>query len=235
MIFHLALLKNRTIHKNMKHEKKVWPEYFQKIVEGKKTYELRLANWECQEGDILVLQEWDPVTKEFTGRVIEKEVTYVGKTKDMNFWLEQDVAKYGYQIISFTDYKNDEVAENSRHSYTEYNPQKGLKRGLIVGIILTICNFIPYLNIIPKVIANSISWGWKAIIISILPGSSYRPLNFFGSDWEFLTLLPLSVLIGVLLYGNKKWQKNIGVTLVIIFSLLVIVRTILGILYAMAS
>jgi len=85
----------------MKHEKKVWPEYFQKIFEGKKTYELRLADWECNEGDILVLREWDPQTKEFTGRSLEKEVTYVGKTKDINFWPKEEVEKYGYQIIAF--------------------------------------------------------------------------------------------------------------------------------------
>jgi len=85
----------------MKYIKKVWPEYFQKILDGKKTYELRLADWECNEGDILVLQEWDPETKEYTGKEIEKEVTYVGKTKNMNFWTKEEIKKYGYQIISF--------------------------------------------------------------------------------------------------------------------------------------
>jgi len=85
----------------MRHEKKVWPEYFQKILNGEKTYELRLADWECNPGDILVLQEWNPETKQFTGRTLEKEVTYVGKTKNMTFWPNDDVQKYGYQIIAF--------------------------------------------------------------------------------------------------------------------------------------
>jgi len=85
----------------MRHEKKVWPEYFQKVLDGTKTYELRLADWECTEGDVLFLQEWDPQTKEYTGRTIEKEVSYVGKTKDMTFWPKEDVEKYGYQIIAF--------------------------------------------------------------------------------------------------------------------------------------
>ena len=85
----------------MKIEKKVWPEYFQKIVDGKKTYELRLADWECKERDILVLREWSPKTKEYTGRVIEKEVTYVGKTKDMKFFSKDDIEKYGFQVIGF--------------------------------------------------------------------------------------------------------------------------------------
>jgi ribosomal protein S17 len=38
-------------------EKKVWLNYFQAILEGKKTYEFRLNDFECNEGDILVLRE----------------------------------------------------------------------------------------------------------------------------------------------------------------------------------
>lgn len=82
-------------------EKKVWPEYFQAILDGKKTYELRLADFECNDGDILILEEWNPKTKEYTGRIIEKIVTYVGKTKALTFWPKEDIDKYGYQIIAF--------------------------------------------------------------------------------------------------------------------------------------
>ena len=85
----------------MKIEKKVWPEYFQKIIDGAKTYELRLADFECKPGDVLVLKEWNPKTKQYTGRVIEKNVTYVGKTKGQTFWPKEDVEKYGFQIIAF--------------------------------------------------------------------------------------------------------------------------------------
>ncbi len=81
-------------------EKKVWPEYFQKILDGSKTFELRLADWVCKPGDVLVLLEWDPKTKEYTGRKLEKEITYVLKTKEVDLWPEEDVEKYGYQIIS---------------------------------------------------------------------------------------------------------------------------------------
>jgi len=85
----------------MKIEKKVWPEYFQKILDGVKTYELRLADFECNPGDILVLREWNPETKEYTGRSIEKNVTYVGKTKNQKFWTKEEIEKYGFQIIGF--------------------------------------------------------------------------------------------------------------------------------------
>lgn len=88
-------------HKFMKIEKKIWPEYFQKILNGEKKFELRLADFECKPGDVLVLKEWNPGTKEYTGKSIEKEVTYVIKTKDVKFWPEKDMKKYGFQIISF--------------------------------------------------------------------------------------------------------------------------------------
>jgi len=82
-------------------EKKVWPEYFQKILDGAKKYELRLADFDCQSGDILVLKEWNPDNKEYTGREIEKEVSFVLKTKDQKFWPQEEVDKYGFQIIAF--------------------------------------------------------------------------------------------------------------------------------------
>jgi len=82
-------------------KKKIWPEYFQKILDGDKTFELRLADWQCNPGDVLELEEWDQKTKEYTGRKVSKEVTFVFKTKDMTFWPKEDVEKYGYQIISF--------------------------------------------------------------------------------------------------------------------------------------
>ena len=85
----------------MKIEKKIWPKFFQKVLDGDKTFELRLADFECNSGDTLVLREWNPETKEYTGRILEKQVTYVLKTKDIKFWPMEEVEKHGFQIISF--------------------------------------------------------------------------------------------------------------------------------------
>jgi len=85
----------------MKIEKKIRPEFFDKISSGEKKFELRLADWECAAGDTLVLREWDAEKKDYTGRVLEKEVSYVLKTKDVKFFTPEEVEKYGWQIISF--------------------------------------------------------------------------------------------------------------------------------------
>ncbi|MDI6717558.1 MAG: DUF3850 domain-containing protein [Patescibacteria group bacterium] len=82
-------------------KKKIWPEYFGAVILGKKKYELRLNDFEINEGDTLVLEEWDPKIKEYTGRKIEKKVTYAGKYKiDQLFWPKEEILNKGIQIIS---------------------------------------------------------------------------------------------------------------------------------------
>lgn len=86
----------------MRIEKKVQPPYFQDILDGKKNFELRLNRFKCKEGDTLVLREWDPKTRKYTGRVVEKKISYVLKTKDCEkFWPKEEIEKYGYQVIGF--------------------------------------------------------------------------------------------------------------------------------------
>ncbi len=83
-------------------EKRVWPEYFEKIISGDKTFEVRLADWRCDEGDILVLKEFNPKTKEYTGREVEKKITYILKTKGIEnwgMWTKEEIEKFGLQII----------------------------------------------------------------------------------------------------------------------------------------
>jgi len=98
-------------------KKKCWPEYFEAILAGKKNYELRLNDFTIKEGDTLVLEEWDPKTKSYTGRSVQKKVTYVGKFKnlpfgqnlsarlarskiDQSFWSEDEIKEKGLQILS---------------------------------------------------------------------------------------------------------------------------------------
>ncbi len=82
-------------------KKKIWPEYFEAVASGKKKYELRLNDFKINDGDMLILEEWNPKTKKYTGRKTEKKVTYVGKFKmDKLFWPEQQIKEKGIQIIS---------------------------------------------------------------------------------------------------------------------------------------
>lgn len=85
--------------------KKLLPQYFQEILDGKKKFELRLNDFEIEPGDVLVLEEYttdDPATRVATGRVLEREVTYIHRFKPQDlWWSEEDIKEKGLQIISF--------------------------------------------------------------------------------------------------------------------------------------
>lgn len=44
----------------MKHELKIWPQYYLPVAEGHKTFEVRVNDRGFQSGDTVVLKEWDP-------------------------------------------------------------------------------------------------------------------------------------------------------------------------------
>lgn len=94
--------------------KKLSKEYFDEIATGQKTFEYRVNDFECEPGDILVLEEYEyglgqatTSGRRPTGRVLRKKVGYVGRTKGFD-WLDRpdvkaDFEKYGAQIISLLD------------------------------------------------------------------------------------------------------------------------------------
>jgi len=82
-------------------KKKAWPEFFEKVLKGEKNFDLRLGDFNINEGDVLVLEEWDPKTKEYTGRKIEKKVKYLMRTKNLDFWTKEEIDEFGLVVISF--------------------------------------------------------------------------------------------------------------------------------------
>ncbi len=85
-------------------EKKIQKAYFEAILTGKKRYELRLNEFEIEEGDMLLLKEIDPMTREYTGREVTKPVIYVSKftLSDLEkFYTKEEIAEKGFQILAF--------------------------------------------------------------------------------------------------------------------------------------
>ncbi|MBS3079898.1 DUF3850 domain-containing protein [Candidatus Pacearchaeota archaeon] len=83
----------------MEIKKKTWPEHFQKIIDGKKKFEVRLADFSIKEGDILILEEYDPESKEYTGRSIKKKVNFVTKFNPTEMHVLDDIKKFGFLLI----------------------------------------------------------------------------------------------------------------------------------------
>lgn len=82
---------------------KVWSEYFEAILDGRKKFEVRLGDINCGVGDTLLLREWDPKTGQYTGREIKKKISYIFKTKNQKFWLGEDMEKHGFVVMSLRD------------------------------------------------------------------------------------------------------------------------------------
>lgn len=63
---------------------KVWPEFFVELETGRKTFEIRSFPYgeECEVGEILLLDEYDPQADEATGQSLVYEVTYALKIAD---------------------------------------------------------------------------------------------------------------------------------------------------------
>ena len=83
--------------------KKIHPSYFDLVASGKKKFEMRVADFDVKEGDMLVLQEWDPEAKKYTGRSLIKKVGFLKKfTLDdiqKEFGQKELFEKNGFYII----------------------------------------------------------------------------------------------------------------------------------------
>ena len=83
----------------MEIEKKIWPEYFEMIVQGKKTIELRLADFKLNKGDILILREYDLKTDSYTGREIKKKVQNLIKFNPFDAHTVDEIKQFGFYEI----------------------------------------------------------------------------------------------------------------------------------------
>ena len=59
------------------HRLKTWPEFFDAVERGVKNFEIRKDDVDFRIGDVLILQEWDPGPKRYTGRECQRRITYV--------------------------------------------------------------------------------------------------------------------------------------------------------------
>ncbi len=85
----------------MKIKKKVQSKYFKAVLDGRKGFEVRLADFKYKPGDTLVLLEQKPGSKELTGRSLECEILYSVNTKlAKKFWSQKDIDQHGLVILS---------------------------------------------------------------------------------------------------------------------------------------
>lgn len=78
------------------HSLKTWPEHFENILSGVKTFEIRKNDRDFRIGSFLQLFEYDPETKEYSGRWLMKRVTHI--LNGGQFGIEQ-----GFVVMSLSN------------------------------------------------------------------------------------------------------------------------------------
>lgn len=97
------------------HELKTWPAPFGAVESGDKVFEWRKNDRDYQEGDVVVLWEWDPAQADadgqagFTGRRITADVGYV--LRGPAFGVPE-----GFCVFSLIDVGNVQTARDTPSS-----------------------------------------------------------------------------------------------------------------------
>jgi len=79
--------------------KKNWPKDFNLIKTGKKHVQARVADFRIKKGDTLLLEEWNPKTKKYTGRTLRKKVKEVIKFRLSEFGQKRLIERKGLYLI----------------------------------------------------------------------------------------------------------------------------------------
>lgn len=80
----------------MTHELKILPKYFRAVDNGSKLFEIRKNDRDFHEGDIVILNEWNPDDERYTDRSINKVIGFI-----TDYAQKED-----YVVFSLIDLKN---------------------------------------------------------------------------------------------------------------------------------
>jgi hypothetical protein len=78
------------------HELKSEPQYFEHVFNGSKLFELRENDRKFAVGDILMLKEWLPKEKTYTGREVRARVTYL---TDNSHFVQPGIVAMGIELL----------------------------------------------------------------------------------------------------------------------------------------
>ncbi len=91
------------------HELKIWPEYFKKVKSRAKTAELRFDDRDFLIGDWLVLREWMPQKKEYTGRQVRRvisDITWLSSVIPLSPAAQEEC--FGWCVLHMGEYDEEE-------------------------------------------------------------------------------------------------------------------------------
>jgi hypothetical protein len=83
-----------------KHELKSWVGLFEPLLTGAKTHDIRVMDRDFQVGDICLVREWEPIKREYTGRQLYYEITYITSSKHQECAFSPSCLHYASAVLS---------------------------------------------------------------------------------------------------------------------------------------
>jgi hypothetical protein len=80
----------------MTHNLKIHPEYFQAVIMGAKTFEIRKNDREFEVGDLLKLSEFEPEHDDYTDRECTAIITYMTDYKQQKGYVVLSIKLLSY-------------------------------------------------------------------------------------------------------------------------------------------
>lgn len=92
------------------HELKIYPKYFEAVLDGSKTFEIRKNDRNFHVGDNIFLREWDNI--KYSGRTIFAEITYI--LDDKFIGLAKDYVALGIKVNDYRKIPYKELMEERK-------------------------------------------------------------------------------------------------------------------------
>lgn len=107
------------------HELKTWPVYFDDVLALRKPFEIRRKDRDFKVDDVLVLREWSPETKAYTGRHVCKRVTFIFDGDDET--LKPPPVMKGHCVLGLGH--TEEIYDGDYGQYADSQSDAGAERG----------------------------------------------------------------------------------------------------------
>lgn len=104
-----------------KHHVKSWLHFFKAINDGVKTHDLRKNDRNYKIGDTLILEEYDNINGRYTGRTLEREITYI-TSEEVPCAFSSAALEKGYCILSLAQVGKKEPSFPERPKELPYKP-----------------------------------------------------------------------------------------------------------------
>jgi len=82
--------------------RKSWPRFFERIKDGTKTIDVRIADLPMRKQFPMVLEEWDPKRNEYTGRRLRVTAKVIALADILSFYTLRELMTHQLVVLEYS-------------------------------------------------------------------------------------------------------------------------------------